>query len=92
AGSLMLQHSAVTLVALTGGAVLGAGLSWAVGPLLVLSSTGKAPVPSPLVQWPWPLESAALAALLLGCLATAAPVTLSLVRRATVAHLRMDAP
>lgn len=88
--ALLVQHGAVTLLVVGLGAALGALVSWTVGPLLAVSASGLPPVPPPLVVWPWPLEAGVLVVVTLGCTAVVAPVTAALVRRATVAHLRMD--
>ncbi|QTE30969.1 FtsX-like permease family protein [Pengzhenrongella sicca] len=90
-GSFLLEHGVVSLLAVAAGAVVGALIAWAAGPLLVVSATGLPPIPDPRFVWPWLAQGALLAALLLGGALVAAPVAVRTVRRATIAHLRMDA-
>lgn len=90
--ALLLEHAVVNVLAVVAGAVVGGGTAWTVGPLLVVSDTGQGPVPAARAAWPWPVEGAVLAVLLLGCAAVVVPVAHALVRRATATHLRMDAP
>lgn len=88
--ALLVQHTAVTVLVVGLGAGLGALVSWAVGPLLAVSTAGLPPVPEALFVWPWPVQAGVLLALTLGSALVVVPVTAALVRRATVAHLRMD--
>ncbi|GIG20624.1 hypothetical protein Cch01nite_13480 [Cellulomonas chitinilytica] len=88
--SLLAEQAIVTGASLLAGAVLGALACWAVGPLLVLSPQGLAPVPAAAVQWPWPAQVAMVLVLVLGCAALVVPLTARAVRRATIARLRMD--
>ena len=88
--ALLVQHTAVTVLVVGLGAGLGALVSWAVGPLLAVSTGGLPPVPEALFVWPWPVEAGVLLALTVGSALVVVPVTAALVRRATVTHLRMD--
>jgi predicted lysophospholipase L1 biosynthesis ABC-type transport system permease subunit len=90
-GGLLAQHGGVLALLVGAGAVVGALASWAVGPLLIRSDLGAAPVPGALAQWPWPAEAALLAVLLLGCTAAMALVVAVQVRRADAAHLQAGA-
>ncbi|WP_149202191.1 FtsX-like permease family protein [Actinotalea subterranea] len=89
--SFLAEHSAVTLVVVAAGTGVGAFTGWAVGPLLAVSATGRPPVPAAAFGWPWASQSVLVLGLVLGCAAVVVPVALRTVRRATVAHLRMDA-
>jgi len=87
--ALLLEHGAVTFAAVLTGAVVGALSAWLVGPLLAVSSEGRPAVPPATFRWPWPAEAGLLGALLVGAVAVVVPLTLTAVRRATSAHLRM---
>ncbi|MGV8966292.1 MAG: FtsX-like permease family protein [Cellulomonas sp.] len=89
--SFLLQHGAVSLLAVAAGAGVGALVAAVAGPLLIVSPTGLAPIPDPRFIWPWLAQGALVAVLLLGSALVAAPVAIRVIRRATVAHLRMDA-
>jgi hypothetical protein len=89
--SFLLQHGAVSLLAVAAGAGVGALVAAVAGPLLIVSPTGLAPIPDPRFIWPWLAQGALLAVLLLGSALVAAPVAIRVIRRATIAHLRMDA-
>lgn len=91
-GSFLIQHAVVSVLAVATGAGAGALVAALVGPRLVVSAAGLPPVPGALFAWPWPAQGALLAGLLLAGGAVAAPVAVRVVRRATVAHLRLDAP
>ena len=88
--TLLVEHGIVTLLAVAGGAAVGAVTALVVGPRLVVSAMGEVPVPAPVGVWPWPAQTLLLAALLVACTAVVAPVAARLARRATVAHLRMQ--
>ena len=90
AGALLVEHTAVTTLAIALGTGVGAVAAWLVAPLMTVTERGTAPVPEPLPHWPWPAESLLLAALLVGCAAVAVPIAVLLGRRATAAHLRLD--
>ncbi|WP_163275661.1 ABC transporter permease [Cellulomonas iranensis] len=81
----------LTLVVLGAGAglLIGYGLAALLGPLLTVSPDGLAPVPRPLLVWPWPVQGAVV-----GALVTTAGVAVALlvatgVRRASGALLRL---
>lgn len=84
------QHGAICLVAVATGVLVGAGITQAVGPLLVVSSTGARPVPDAVVVWPWLSLAVAVGVLGLGSALVAVPVAAAAVRRASASHLRMD--
>jgi hypothetical protein len=88
-GGLLAQHGGVLMLLLAAGAVVGALASRAVGPLLIRSDVGGAPVPVARARWPWPPEGGLLAGLLIGCIAAVALVVAVQVRRADAAHLRV---
>jgi hypothetical protein len=88
--ALLVEHGVVNLLVVAAGGAVGWVASSAVGPFLVVASNGRAPVPSALPQWSWAVQGLVLGVLALACAATVAPVAASLVRRATVTHLRMD--
>ena len=90
AGALLLEHTAVTTLAVALGTGVGALAAWLVAPLMTVTEQGTTPVPGPLPHWPWPAESLLVAGLLVGCAAVAVPVAAALGRRATAAHLRLD--
>ncbi|KSW21712.1 hypothetical protein ATM99_13800 [Cellulomonas sp. B6] len=81
----------IVLVVLGAGAglLIGYGLAALLGPLLTVSPDGRAPVPGPLLVWPWPVQGTVV-----GALVTAAGVAVALlvatgVRRASGALLRL---
>ena len=88
-GGLLAQHGGVLALLLGAGALLGAVSSWALGPLLIRSDLGAAPVPTAVALWPWPAEAALLAVLLLGGMAVIVLVVVVQLRRANTAHLRV---
>jgi hypothetical protein len=85
---LLVQHGGLLALLVVAGAVVGAVVSWAVGPLLIRSDVGAAPVPAALARWPWPAEGSLIAVLLLGGTAAVALVIAVQLRRADHAHLR----
>ncbi|GAA4346499.1 ABC transporter permease [Angustibacter luteus] len=87
-GLLVGQHGAVLTLLVVLGALVGAVASYALGPSLVRSDLGGAPLQPVLPQWPWPAEAALVAGLVLGCVSVAAGVALVQVRRSDTAHLR----
>lgn len=86
---LVAQHGAVLALVLVAGVAVGAVAARLVGPLLVRTEGGGAPVPSALAQWPWPSEGLLFGVLLLGGLGVTAAVVSIQARRADVAHLRV---
>ena len=72
------------------GVLAGAVAAVVIGPRLVRSDLGLAPVPAALVDWPWATEGALVGGLLLACLVVASLVTASQLRRSDTAHLRTD--
>jgi hypothetical protein len=90
-GGLLAQHGAVLVLLISAGTAVGALASWAVGPLLIRSDVGAAPVPAALASWPGPGVIALLAGLLVGGTAIVALVITVQLRRADAAHLRVGA-
>lgn len=88
--ALLVEHAAVSVLVVVAGAGVGAVTAVGVGPLLVVSPSGRTPVPAPVAVWSWPAQTLPLAALVVVCAAVVVPVASRLVRRATVAHLRME--
>lgn len=89
-GSILVEHGVVSGLAVAAGALVGAGTALTVGPHLVVSATGRVPVPPPVGVWPWASELTVVALVLVACTAVVAPVAARLARRATVAHLRLE--
>lgn len=71
------------------GVAVGALLAWFVGPLVTVSARGLAPVPSVVVQWPWPVLGAVVGTLTIGALLAVVVTTRALLRRASGALLRL---
>ena len=71
------------------GVLVGAAAAVLLGPGLIRSDVGAAPVPDAVVVWPWPAEAALVGGLLLGCVVIAAVVSALHVRRAGAAELRV---
>nr|WP_284286938.1 FtsX-like permease family protein [Angustibacter aerolatus] len=86
---LVVQHGLVLTALVLVGAAIGLLVTVVVGPLLVRSDVGLAPVPA--VRWVWPVGGEALlvGGLVAGCLAVTALVALLQVRRSDTAHLRV---
>ena len=61
----------------------------ALGPSLIRSDVGAAPVPDAVVAWVWTAEAALVLGLLLGCVVIAAVVAAIHVRRAETSQLRV---
>ena len=85
---LLAEHTAFFLPLLLAGALVGAAAAAWVGPHLVRSDLGTAPVPHAVLAWPWRAELLLVGGLLLGALAVTAVVTALHVRRSDPAHLR----
>jgi hypothetical protein len=70
------------------GTLVGVIASLALGPSLIRSDVGIAPVPAAMLEWPRVRGMAVLAGVLLGCLVIAAVITIFAVRRSGVVQLR----
>ena len=70
------------------GALVGATASLLLGPALIRSDVGVAPVPAALAAWPWALELTAVLGGLGGCLLVAAAMSAAVVRRRDAAQIR----
>jgi predicted lysophospholipase L1 biosynthesis ABC-type transport system permease subunit len=88
-GGLLAQHGGILALLVLAGAVVGAAAAVALGPPLILSDVGAAPVPPAVTRWPWAAEGLLLAVLLAACGAAVALVVSVQVRRADAAHLRV---
>ncbi|MDC7120636.1 hypothetical protein OMK64_03705 [Cellulomonas fimi] len=88
--SVLAEQGFVVAAPLLLGALLGLLACWAVGPLLAVSPEGLVPVPAAVPRWPWSAQAAAVVVLLLGCAAVVLPLASRVVRRSTIARLRMD--
>jgi hypothetical protein len=84
----LLQHGLVTAGAVAAGGLLGAALTWLVGPVLVSGPTGGPAVPTPVVTWPWVGLAVLVAAVLAGSVLVALPVVVRSAQRADAAALR----
>jgi predicted lysophospholipase L1 biosynthesis ABC-type transport system permease subunit len=86
---LQLAEHLVLLLPLTVvGALGGAVATVLVGPHLVRSDVGAAPVPTPVVAWPWPGELAVVGGLVLAVLVVTRVLTSLLVSRSDPSRLR----
>lgn len=89
AGTHVVQHVVVDLLAVAAGTAAGAAVARALAPALTVSPDGGRPVPEALPVWPWPVTGVLVAVLLIGSAAVVLPVVAGLVRRASAAHLRL---
>jgi hypothetical protein len=89
--ALLAQHGIVLALLVLAGTAVGALAAGLVGPLLITSDVGGAPVPAAVAQWPWPAVGALVTGLLAGCTAAVALGVAVQVRRADAAHLRVGA-
>ena len=71
------------------GVLVGAAAAVLLGPGLIRSDVGAAPVPDAVVVWPWPAEAALVGGVLVACVVIAAVVSALHVRRAGAAQLRV---
>jgi hypothetical protein len=85
---LLVEHAAFLVPLVLAGALVGVEAAVAVGPHLVRSDLGAAPVPAAVVAWPWTGEALVVVGLLLGSLGIAAAATAVHVRRSDPALLR----
>jgi hypothetical protein len=87
--SVLVEHGILGVLGLVAGLVLGAVLGRVVAPLVTVSAEGGPPVPSVVVQWPWPTQ-AALVTLLVALVGGAVALTTSsLLRKASGELLRL---
>jgi hypothetical protein len=85
---LLAEHGSVLVLLVSLGVAAGAVASVAIGPGLVRSDLGVAPVPPAAVVWPWASELAVVGGLLLACVVVVRVVTAARVRRSDLAQLR----
>lgn len=83
------QHAVLDVLGVAVGTAVGAATASLLAPALTVTASGGAPVPPALVVWPWPVQGAVLAALVVGSTLVTLPVVGALVRRATASHLRV---
>ena len=86
---LLAEHVAFLVPLVVVGAVVGAAASVLLGPSLIRSDLGAAPVPEALLAWPWPVQLGLLGGLVLGCVVIASVASVLHVRRAETAQLRV---
>jgi hypothetical protein len=84
------EHLALLVPLVLVGALAGTAAAALIGPLLVRSDVGAAPVPRAVVAWPWTSELVLVAGLLLATAAAAAALAASLVRRSDAARPEGD--
>jgi hypothetical protein len=89
AGTHVVQHVVVDLLAVAAGTAAGAAVARALAPALTVSPDGGRPVPEALPVWSWPVTGVLVAVLLVGSAAVVLPAVAGLVRRASAAHLRL---
>jgi hypothetical protein len=88
-GSVLVEHAILGVLGLLAGLTLGAVLARVVSPLVTVSASGGRPVPTVVVEWPWPTQLT-LVTLLVGLVAAAVALTAnSLLRRASGELLRL---
>jgi hypothetical protein len=86
----VVEHLALLVPLVLVGALAGTAAAVLIGPLLVRSDVGAAPVPRAVVAWPWTVELVLVAGLLLATAAAAAALAASLVRRSDAARPEGD--
>lgn len=89
AGTYVVQHVVVDVLAVAAGTAAGAAVARALAPALTISATGARPVPEALAVWSWPAAGVIGGVLLVGSATVVLPVVTGLVRRASAAHLRL---
>ena len=85
---LVVEHAALLVPLVLLGSLAGAAAGLGIGPGLVRSDLGVAPVPPGVVVWPWVSELALVGGLLLAGLVVVAAITAARVRRSDPAGLR----
>lgn len=89
AGTHVVQHLVVDVLAVAAGTAAGAAVARTLAPALTVSPDGGRPVPEALPVWSWPVTGVLVAVLLVGSAAVVLPAVAGLVRRASAAHLRL---
>ncbi len=87
--SVLVEHGILGVLGLLAGLTLGAVLGRVVAPLVTVSPQGGRPVPTALVQWPWPAQAALVVALVVLIGAAVAITTNTLLRKASGELLRL---
>ncbi|KAA1397259.1 permease [Aeromicrobium ginsengisoli] len=85
---VLVEHGILLGLVVVTGAAVGVVASVALGPSLVRSDVGVAPVPAAVLVWPWGRESAVVVGALVGCLLIATVITFVVVRRSGPEQLR----
>jgi hypothetical protein len=83
---VFVQHAALLVALVVAGVLIGGLTAAALDPLLVASDQGTAPVPSPVLAWPWATEAALAMGLVLAVSVVAAVAAVSQVRMSDTAH------
>ncbi|WP_454048618.1 FtsX-like permease family protein [Cellulomonas sp. Marseille-Q8402] len=89
AGTYVVQHVVVDVLAVAAGTAAGAAVARALAPALTVSPSGGRPAPEALPVWSWPAAGLLAGLLIAGSAAVVLPVVTGLVRRASAAHLRL---
>ncbi|WP_421742271.1 FtsX-like permease family protein [Cellulomonas sp.] len=87
--SVLVEHGILGVLGLLAGLALGAVLGQVVAPLVTVSAEGGRPVPSVVVQWPWPTQATLVVVLVVLVGGAVALTTSSLLRRASGELLRL---
>ena len=85
---LLVEYGAFLVPLVIVGTLIGAAAAALLGPHLIRSDRGAAPVPAVLVAWPWVGEALLVGGLLLGAVVITAVMTARVVRRADPASMR----
>ncbi|MCW2544930.1 MAG: hypothetical protein JWM40_2482, partial [Frankiales bacterium] len=85
---VLTEHGILLGTLVLTGTLVGVIASLVLGPSLIRSDVGIAPVPAAMLEWPWVRGMAVLTGVLLGCLVIAAVITTFAVRRSGVVQLR----
>ncbi|MBJ7355882.1 ABC transporter permease [Nocardioides sp.] len=86
---LLTEHAAFLAPLATLGFLVGLGTSWALGPLMVRSDLGAAPVPAAVLDWPWVTAGLVIGGAVLGAGLVTWAVTVRQVRASDRAGLRV---
>jgi hypothetical protein len=87
---LLAEHFLLLAPLIVLGWLVGAAASWALGPPLVRSDLGGAPVPDAAVVWPWAVEGLLLGGVLVACTLVCVAIAILQVRRSHPRLLRTD--
>jgi predicted lysophospholipase L1 biosynthesis ABC-type transport system permease subunit len=87
---LLAEHFLLLAPVIVLGWLVGATATWALGPPLVRSDLGGAPVPDAAVVWPWADEGLLLGGVLVACTIVCVVIAILQVRRSHPGLLRTD--